>query len=472
MTPRLRDGDLSVETGVAVAPRAPRGESEGRRVVRALERRCPRIVSARIRLRRGCATGIVRGDWTKTWRRTRARLRYASALGEPCGFALDLILAHACGPLTPRDALDLSESALARRVGAETAAGLKQALAAGAAAEGLSSEAAADQAYDDGLLIAEALAGAVLRDGYDAPVVDAEALKRVRTPALRHAAAHANELILEARDRCGEVSEAKPPAWLLLGELAVAACRRASKPDEAASPREKRLCCAFAATLARALARALPRRNQPAKDIPRDALIPTAKPWDAPTFLDDERKRYRGSAHRDHGTIVNPITGEDLDVMDQCVGLHVEARDKKFADAAAFEDALAAFSSQVALGARVFVRRGDRDRAGDVCRVNGDGTYDVKPADEDGRTLRDVPRRDVAGEPLLVVGDPAGGKTTFAKQLLTWTMRSDTHTYGAGVDIFTRRSPFRLILAAAASVLFTDIATLVVPPGVFHLAGT
>ena len=31
---------------------------------------------------------------------------------------------------------------------------------------------------------------------------------------------------------------------------------------------------------------------------------------------------------------------------------------------------------------------------------------------------------------LLVKGDPAGGKTTFAKQLLTWIMPGSRHEYG------------------------------------------
>ena len=58
--------------------------------------------------------------------------------------------------------------------------------------------------------------------------------------------------------------------------------------------------------------------------------------------------------------IVNPITGQELDVMRQCVGLHVEARDRRLADDAAFEDALSAFAEKVSLRSRVFVHDGVR----------------------------------------------------------------------------------------------------------------
>ena len=39
---------------------------------------------------------------------------------------------------------------------------------------------------------------------------------------------------------------------------------------------------------------------------------------------------------------------------------------------------------------------------------------------------RDLRRDELETQPLLVLGQPAGGKTTFCKQLLTWTMRQTT----------------------------------------------
>ena len=46
-----------------------------------------------------------------------------------------------------------------------------------------------------------------------------------------------------------------------------------------------------------------------------------------PTRLQELRERYRSWAQHAHGTTINPITGEALDIMTQCVSLQIEEAD-------------------------------------------------------------------------------------------------------------------------------------------------
>ena len=85
-----------------------------------------------------------------------------------------------------------------------------------------SSESDADAAARDLLVVADALVSSVCRQGYDTPVVDAEALKTMKTPSVRRAAAHADEILVMTVKRGSERFEQVQP-WLILGELAVAA---------------------------------------------------------------------------------------------------------------------------------------------------------------------------------------------------------------------------------------------------------
>ena len=84
----------------------------------------------------------------------------------------------------------------------------------------------------------------------------------------------------------------QPPAWVLLGELAVAAVARSAEPLRAMGRRQGRLACAFAAALCRAAARACALDEASLKPVPADALSATVKPWDAPGFLEAERPRF------------------------------------------------------------------------------------------------------------------------------------------------------------------------------------
>ena len=347
----------------------------------------------------------------------------SSAFAEPVGFALSLLLEHCALPLTARDALALDAAALAYRVGsAEDAQALRAQLMRGEQAA--STDAEADAAARDLLSVADALVASIVHAHYDTPVVDAEALKRLATPSIRRAAAHADDILVMAVRRGCERFGTIPP-WLILGELAVAALAYVEAPPKGTTDRERKTLHGVAVRLVAGLTKTLGCKAAKLVQVPKEALAIIAKPWDKPTFLEDERCRYKSLALAAHGTIINPITGQELDVMRQCVGLHVEARDRRLADDVAFEDALSAFAETVALRSRVYVHDGVRDRAGDVVRVNGDGTYDVKPLEENAKTLRDVGRASLAAEPLLVIGDPAGGKTTFAKQLLTYNMRCE-----------------------------------------------
>ncbi|KAK7237539.1 hypothetical protein SO694_00099092 [Aureococcus anophagefferens] len=370
-----------------------------------------------------------------------------SALSEPLSFAWDLVVADAVFPMTPRDAAGLeaadltAQLGLTRDDGAALAAAIRSgeapppellaltgSLRGGQKLVAAAQSGSADAALREASGLAAALVAAVLESRYDTPVVEAEVLKGLQTASLRHAAAHLNEVLLGAADRVADVLDCRPPPWYLLGELCVASLDAAAKPPATSGWRQRKLAVDCAAIFAAGAAGALELRGCVA--VPRAALLETAKPWDGARFLEDERSRYRASAQLDHGTIVNPITGEDLDIMQQCVSLRLEARDCELADAEAFDDVLSAFAEEVALNARVWARVADAPPAeARVIRVNGDGTFDVKPNGASSKTLRDVRRRDLEAEPLLVVGDPAGGKTTFAKQLLTWTMREPRHAY-------------------------------------------
>lgn len=38
---------------------------------------------------------------------------------------------------------------------------------------------------------------------------------------------------------------------------------------------------------------------------------------------------YRQRALQEHGSIINPVTGEALDVMHQCISLHIEGGEQE-----------------------------------------------------------------------------------------------------------------------------------------------
>lgn len=159
--------------------------------------------------------------------------------------------------------------------------------------------------------------------------------------------------------------------------------------------------------------------------------------WERPDFLHVERERYRERAQAEHGLIQNPITGDELDIMEQCVNLRLSANGEAKVDTEAYREVLRSFMEELPLHTLVwFDRKGtgrmqQRARVVRVNRENGENSYDLSftvPAagqKEKVLTKKDVERRALATAPLLVVGEPAAGKTTFSKQLLTFIMRSD-----------------------------------------------
>lgn len=155
---------------------------------------------------------------------------------------------------------------------------------------------------------------------------------------------------------------------------------------------------------------------------------------------------YRHLALMAHSEIVNPITGERLDIMSQCVNLRMspaassEARSgcsKGLSDEAAYEEVVRPIGLMLETQSRVWVAKcsdGVKCQEATIVRVNCedkqyiepsfDVNYSVKKGKKEKQViLKDVARQRLATRPLLVVGEPAAGKTTFSKQLLTYCAR-------------------------------------------------
>ncbi|KAJ1447918.1 hypothetical protein M885DRAFT_172413 [Pelagophyceae sp. CCMP2097] len=255
---------------------------------------------------------------------------------------------------------------------------------------------------------------------------------------MRHAATCYNEIVSRAHARVAEASfdggEGLKP-WASLVGMVESAVEAAARPAASATSRQTAVAAAFVATLARGARSALlleaaayaPGASTVSarwSRAPAAATVAARQPWDAAGFFADERLRYAAHAQILHGSIVDPVSGEALDILSQCVSLRIEARDVELVDAAAFDDVLAAFGDRLPLQQRCWVK----GAPGSVHRVNGDATHDVSQQTGPAETLlRDVKRKDIVTEPLLVIGEPAGGKTTFAKQLLAWALREPRH---------------------------------------------
>lgn len=152
------------------------------------------------------------------------------------------------------------------------------------------------------------------------------------------------------------------------------------------------------------------------------------------------RHAYARYAQTEHGMIVNPITGLEVDVMQQCVNLHLDTtNDHDVGDLDAYKEVIADFVEHLAHGTPVWLELGNSQyQKGIVHRVNVEAnnllTYDFQYLEiineggkkqERAHILKDIPRIRLKVRPVLVRGDPAGGKTTFAKQLLIWTLQNE-----------------------------------------------
>jgi adenylate kinase family enzyme len=216
--------------------------------------------------------------------------------------------------------------------------------------------------------------------------------------------------------------------------------------------------------------------------------------------MKDMWRRYKKAADLEHGRMINPITGEEVDIMEQCVHLDLEVDARQYFDATdarrrswskqvpfdasetlggslgssrniplsdigettlnsaeqllmtqsndsscqlrdrtktdvyvvedAYKDIVASFAEQLEQGMTAWLRIGTVWHKGKIHQVNHEGenavTYDFDPFYTLNRFIvKNCMRREIQTKQVLVIGDVAAGKTTFAKQLLTWIMKQD-----------------------------------------------
>jgi len=155
------------------------------------------------------------------------------------------------------------------------------------------------------------------------------------------------------------------------------------------------------------------------------------------TAFDEAMEKYRQLVKTEHGSVINPITGEEVDIMQQCVNLQLDAgNNHDVGDTDAYSEVIVDFAERLPQGIIAWTALEDgKYQRGNINRVNSEdgdaATYDfqyVKRVTEGGKQVdktfivKDRTRMQIKTRQLLVKGDPAGGKTTFAKQLLTWIM--------------------------------------------------
>ncbi|CAJ1457419.1 unnamed protein product, partial [Effrenium voratum] len=129
-----------------------------------------------------------------------------------------------------------------------------------------------------------------------------------------------------------------------------------------------------------------------------------------------------------------------VDIMQQCVNLQLDSgHNHEVGDTDAYREVVADFAQKLWQGITAWVSLEPGEyQQGILHRVNQEDehlvTYDFqysKQVQEGGKSVsksfivKDRPRHQIKTRQLMVKGDPAGGKTTFAKQLLTWIMRTE-----------------------------------------------
>jgi endonuclease/exonuclease/phosphatase family metal-dependent hydrolase len=181
--------------------------------------------------------------------------------------------------------------------------------------------------------------------------------------------------------------------------------------------------------------------------------------------VDAEREKYASQAQAEHGTVINPITGETIDIMQQCVNLQLDTgASRQVGDLDGYDEVTATFAEVLAQGMKAWILLPDSKlvQEGRINRVNQeqdnaityDFQYDKVVPNEKGKfetktfIVKDLPRIAIKTEQVLVKGDPAGGKTTFAKQLLTRIMRDEKSKWLVPVmirtvDLVRNKSRFR-----------------------------
>lgn len=186
-------------------------------------------------------------------------------------------------------------------------------------------------------------------------------------------------------------------------------------------------------------------------------MMPPTTPADSAAILsaalnvETLRELYSAHTQIEHGTVMNPISGEEIDIMKQCVNLELgTGADAIVGDLQAYSEVIATFSEVLPQGLTAWVKLHDKYKKGKINRVNNeedsntyDFQYDEIVPDEKGKMgaktfiVKDLSRLELKTQQVLVKGDPAAGKTTFAKQLLTWIMRRKDSTWLVPVIVRT-----------------------------------
>jgi hypothetical protein len=140
---------------------------------------------------------------------------------------------------------------------------------------------------------------------------------------------------------------------------------------------------------------------------------------DETALLDAERDLYYEHTQEAYGALVNPITGDKEDIMDQCINLHLSIGEDNHsgsvADQEAYDEVLRTFRRALPSGMKAWTKVNDFLTEGVVNRYNHeDGTVDfrfdaeVRASKANGgkdkvKTLvkKDVPRMHVKTQPGL-----------------------------------------------------------------------
>ena len=301
------------------------------------------------------------------------------------------------------------------------------------------SESEVQESLEDGKAIINSLVEAVLEKKFIVPVVLGETFGNLRSVQMLHTAQAVNDMLLQASQRLGSRGDAKAdrhPASLFMLVLDIALkCLE----DPKLTSSQKQLALHLVKHWAPRLPAVLRTDPSELREVDEKEMEAKDQPWHAEGFVDAEREHYRSRAQVEHGVIVNPITGDQLDIMEQCVNLRIDANNRDIGDHEAYDEVLITFARVLPLHLKVWVdtrSTGYKTREARITRVNTeDRTYDVsyEQLQADGKVktlvLPDLQRHEVETEPLLVLGDPAAGKTTFSKQLLTWVMRENKHQH-------------------------------------------
>lgn len=317
---------------------------------------------------------------------------------------------------------------------------------------------AAEATLNDAIKVVNGLVDSVLQSAFVMPVVTGNVLSTLTSKHVQHLARMINQITCRL-DAClfeATISESsggdsdKPSCCegdLHPGALLALMLEQSIKglTYRQLTLLQKKLTLHLAVRLAKALPDVLKIPPSEFRRARNADLVERREDWQEPDFVDKERENYRSRAQLEHGTTQNPITGQELDVLSQCVNLEINdgsGANNLIGDDQAYERILACYQAVLPVGTKVwFAAQGDRakrQRQGTIVRVNREDatniTFDVSYDDDahgETKTKKEleVPRSKLVTKPTLIIGDPAAGKTTFCKQLLSFVMRNDAYKF-------------------------------------------